>query len=377
MTRRVVLAPQSAVCEPFPAVTNNHRGQVAGIPYDKDVFVMVMAMMARPCAWNNYAGEFGPNGKMNADVAGLIWMWSDENDPDDVGEDWFVQTSFGDGDPNNNNMTYPTAAVARGHAPIGGLTMATEIFNGHRVDLTWPGTGPMTDPVERAALKDFMQALGTEPPFQGWGDVGIDGNPFSGSIIQPEAFIADDTMDPCSNNGQGKRLYAVTCIGGHVVSLYFDWGTCPQISAFPASIPGLAHLRHIWAGGNACGHPNKLVFSCEFGQLANLVALVFCRFPGSGPIEFPEDSCLSGLVSLQEVTFGAYEMNRFPPSFLALPTADDEEGIFDEGSCPNAPDDNVPELAHLEALGSWRERASAFVPGLRSARSGIFGPQQP
>jgi hypothetical protein len=78
-TRRAVLAPGNADCVPFPATTSNHRGQVAGIPYDRNVFVITLAVLSRPCLWWAYTGQFGPQAAMNADPAGLIWMWSDEN----------------------------------------------------------------------------------------------------------------------------------------------------------------------------------------------------------------------------------------------------------------------------------------------------------
>jgi Leucine-rich repeat (LRR) protein len=138
-----------------------------------------------------------------------------------------------------------------------------------------------------------------------------------GSEIRPEVFVADDLMDPCSNNGEGKRLHGVTCIGGHVVSLSFVGPTSGKISAFPPSISSLAHLRHIYIEF-WCGAPFKLVISCEFGQLANLKALVITQSHGS--LEFPEnDACMNGLVSMEEVMLGAHKMNRFPPSFLQLP----------------------------------------------------------
>jgi Leucine-rich repeat (LRR) protein len=313
MTRRVVLAPGSADCVPFPPATTDHRGQEAGIPYDRNVFVVVLAMLSNLCPFWMYTGEFGPNGKMNADHAGLIFMWSDENDPDVVKENQFAMPFFGQQD-GVNDMTYPAATIARGAGPVGGLTMVTEIFNGHRVDLLWPGTGPMTDPVERAALKELMQNIDTAHDDFIWlaSSYGLG---FSGTIITPEAFIADDSIDPCSNNGQGKRVYGVDCIGGHVVGLNFEPNTAdPRISAFPASISALTELRYIYGVGSAA----NLDIPCELGQLAKLKALVWSG--STTHLNFPEDdSCMSGLVSLEQVMFGAYPMNRFPTSFLALP----------------------------------------------------------
>jgi hypothetical protein len=91
---------------------------------------------------------------MNADHAGLVFMWSDESDHDLVKEGHFVAPFQQDG---VNDMTYPAATIARGAGPVGGLTMMTEIFNGHRVDLFWPGRSGF----ERAALKDLMQNMHT------------------------------------------------------------------------------------------------------------------------------------------------------------------------------------------------------------------------
>jgi hypothetical protein len=215
-----------------------------------------------------------------------------------------------------NDMTYPLAMIARGPEPDGGLTMLTEIFNGHRVDIFWPGTGPMTDQAERATLKDLMQNIQTTGAGFQYAS-GIIG--FGGSVITPEEFIADDSLDPCTNNGQGKRLMFVTCIGGHVASLSFDLLTSPTFSAFPASISQLAELRHIVGAGK---NSAELTFPCEFGSLANLVALVWGGYisSNSGPLVFPaDDRCMDGLVRLEEVMLGDYVVNRLPASIFGLP----------------------------------------------------------
>jgi Leucine-rich repeat (LRR) protein len=111
----------------------------------------------------------------------------------------------------------------------------------------------------------------------------------------------------------------VTCIGGHVASLYFDPYHAPLFTGFPRTIAALQHLRHIrGAGRNAAA----VTFPCEFGKLANLKALVWGDIvsSGSGPLLFPEDdSCMDGLVSLEEVMIGDYEINRLPSSFVRLP----------------------------------------------------------
>jgi hypothetical protein len=85
-------------------------------------------------------GNFGPNSTMNVDPAGVIWMFSDENGPE-VGPTDIVGTYFAAGAARSDDMTYSTCAIAKGPGPDGGLTMAEEIFNGHRVDIFWPGTG--------------------------------------------------------------------------------------------------------------------------------------------------------------------------------------------------------------------------------------------
>jgi hypothetical protein len=86
-----------------------------------------------------HMGNFGPNSTMNADPAGVIWMHSDEND-ESVGPTDIVNTNFAAPD-RSDDMAYSTCAIAKGSGPDGGLTMAEEIFNGHRVDIFWPGTG--------------------------------------------------------------------------------------------------------------------------------------------------------------------------------------------------------------------------------------------
>jgi hypothetical protein len=111
----------------------------------------------------------------------------------------------------------------------------------------------------------------------------------------------------------------VTCIGGHVVSLLFDLLTSPTFSAFPASISQLAELRHIVGAGK---NSAELTFPCEFGSLANLVALVWggAISSNSGPLVFPaDDRCMDGLVRLEEVMLGDYSVNRLPASIFSLP----------------------------------------------------------
>jgi hypothetical protein len=238
--------------------------------------------------------------------------------------------------------------------------MATEIFNGHRVDLLWPGTGPMTDQTERAALKDLMRNIETDADDEGNMVMCYPTVSLGGSEIRPEVFVADDLMDPCSNNGQGKRLNGVTCIGGHVVSLNFIGPNKGKISAFPPSISGLAHLRHIfirfW-----CGDAFKLVISCEFGQLANLKALVIPQ--SQGFLEFPDnDACMNGLVSIEEVMLGAHEMNRFPPSFLQLPQ-------MQTISLTKAPVENLPATlsSKMRVLKLSGVGASGPLPSFRGS----------
>jgi hypothetical protein len=254
---------------------------------------------------------------MEADPAGVIWMWSDENDAS-VGPRDKVSGGLMGLPAGVNDMTYPLAMIARGPEPDGGLTMVTEIFNGHRVDIFWPGTGPMTDQAERAALKDLMQNMTTtHPGFQPLlKNLKVS---FGDTVITPEEFVADDSLDPCTNNGQGKRLMYVTCIGGHVASLSFDILTTPRLSAFPASISQLTELRHIVGAGR---NSAELTFPCEFGSLANLVALVWggVMSSNSGPLVFPaDDTCMAGLVRLEEVMLGDYTVNRLPASIFSLP----------------------------------------------------------
>jgi hypothetical protein len=107
----------------------------------------------------------------------------------------------------------------------------------------------MTDLAERAALKDLMQNIDTT--VESFHYVPTFG--FGGTIIMPEEFIADDSIDPCTNNGQGKRLLYVTCIQGHVVSLSFDWFNSPTFTAFPTTISHLTQLRHVSGAGRNTG----------------------------------------------------------------------------------------------------------------------------
>jgi hypothetical protein len=160
----------------------------------------------------------------------------------------------------------------------------------------------MASPVERAALKDLMQNINTTstsvsqfqqyPSYYG-----------TSAVITPEDFVADDSLDPCSNNGQGKRLMFATCIGGHVSSLYFDPFHAPLFTGFPRTTAALQHLRHIRGAGR---NEPAVTFPCELGKLANLKALVWGDLitAGSGSLLFPEDdSCMDGLAA---DSYGAY-----------------------------------------------------------------------
>jgi Leucine-rich repeat (LRR) protein len=65
-----------------------------------------------------------------------------------------------------------------------------------------------------------------------------------------------------------------------------------------------------------------LTFPCEFGQLANLKALVWggALSGNSGPLVFPiDEQCMDGLVSLEEIMLGNYDVNRLPASLFNLP----------------------------------------------------------
>jgi Leucine-rich repeat (LRR) protein len=317
MTRRAVLAPGNADCNvPFPDATNSFRGQEAGVKYDRDVFVVTLAIKPFPCIYRYYLGGFGPKGRLSADVAGVIFMMSDENDPIQVKEEERISPCcMGYAlDDMPNNVTYPVADVSRGPGPIGGLSMVTEIFNGFRVDITWPGTGPMVDAAELAAMRDLFSHIKTanKAEFNPWTDFS-----YGRSVFWPENLALDDALDPCTNNGEGKHLYSVTCIGGHVVSIIFEPLFHPQIDAFPPSISALTELRHIYGVGN---NLENLVVSCEFGQLKNLVSFVWEGNWMLTRLEFPEDdSCMSGLESLEELVLSNIITTKLPPAFLGLP----------------------------------------------------------
>jgi hypothetical protein len=375
MSRRLVLGPGIADCVPFPATTNNNRGQEAGVPYDRNVFVAVITPLARPCKWAQFTGEFGPDGKNNADIAGFLWMWSPVDGENSVKEDEAPDTFFGQRD-SPNVMSYPTAAIARAPGPIGAGTMMTEIFNGNRVDLLWPGTGPMTDMTERAAVKDLMQNIDYN-----FTDLYL----YSGhshSLIMPDEFVMDDSIDPCSNNGQGKRVVGVTCIGGHVVSLYFSIMLRMAWTGLPASISGLTKLRHIYVGAN---RQNEFIIPCEFGQLADVVALIYGSSPSAdcastavndpitqdsvGPgygmcgIVFPDDdSCMNGLVSMEELMIGGHRMNRFPASFFSLSTM--QKISLNKAPVRSLPATMPPNLRSLTLSGVG---ASGPLPSFRNS----------
>ena len=71
-TRRVVLAPGNYGCQDLPAVTTNHRGQQAGVPF-KDAYVLYLAFVTRPCPSYD-ANQVA----VRAGCAGNLVVWSDE-----------------------------------------------------------------------------------------------------------------------------------------------------------------------------------------------------------------------------------------------------------------------------------------------------------
>lgn len=318
--RRLVLAPREPDCAAFPPTTNNYRGQEGGVPYDTNVFVMYLADKNLRCSLSK-AMNFG-DPQLNATPAGAIWMWSDLNDPTSVHKrDRAI--IYGEVNAFAKWKNGPTASIARDVGPTGGLDMARKVFDGQRVDLLWPGTGPLTDENERSALRDLYKGFLKEN-----GGVFFDGAN-GATIISPRDFLfgevecVDDpngelkangvscsfmksfagcdkdmseldprspkglllrdkcakscgdcerrklgevSVDPCSGDGTGMHLIGVTCIGGHVVALTF-LASPVSVAQIPASIGQLKHLR-LFVNNVPQG---STTLPCEIGTLTNLV----------------------------------------------------------------------------------------------------------
>ena len=94
LTRRLVLAPGSADCKRFPNVTNDHRGQEAGVPY-ADTIILYMVIKQGSCE-AGLATLFGRNSEHDLGVqpAAAIWMWSDESDDGISDESRFHLVNF-------------------------------------------------------------------------------------------------------------------------------------------------------------------------------------------------------------------------------------------------------------------------------------------
>jgi Leucine-rich repeat (LRR) protein len=180
-------------------------------------------------------------------------------------------------------LIYSHEKAVLGQEALGGLTMRRELEAGMRVDLFWPGTGPIV-PEERLALKelfapnigasnvtgefDFFPSSATQWPFGSGGGLSI------------AEFLADDTVDPCLH-----RLDETMCVGGHIVSLGSAVPMHRQrlpCNAFElmAKFTKLSRLEKI----NDCANPafaltcapggvERALVPCSFWQLSELVSM--------------------------------------------------------------------------------------------------------
>jgi hypothetical protein len=334
VTRRLVFAPGNADCVPFPNMTNNHRGQVAGIPYN-NTFVMFLSMRARPCSWYESVPRAGQAGAI-----GTIWMWTDQTA--------VISAAHFPRFPNANVVSLcccsriqtdgrcniagrgpekttwenfhgtPEASVTRDRPGTnGGMVMAREVMAGHTVDLFWPGTGPI-DPTERSALKEFYRdAMVSVTNYAGYGTGGV-------GATRAE-FLADDSLDPCGGGGDTTtKLNGITCMGGHVVDLYFPrwFVTIWSATAWPQSLGALTHLRSFKYTAMASGNQNGvIVMPGSVSNWAQLLSFHWCDYAPTTDQLLTLPSTMGDLSKLKalELLNAKTTPNTFPNAVFAIP----------------------------------------------------------
>jgi hypothetical protein len=167
---------------------------------------------------------------------------------------------------------FPHKKGPNGQENVGGLTMRLELEAGLRVDVFWPGTGPIV-PEERLALKQLFTGGIPDiwPPFSDQATV-----PFgSGGGLSVPEFLADDSTDPCLH-----RLEETACLGGHVVRISTSashW-TLRYPCNFFEIITQFSQLRELRSRHPAapsfafmCSPNERAVVPCSFWQLKQLV----------------------------------------------------------------------------------------------------------
>jgi hypothetical protein len=165
--------------------------------------------------------------------------------------------------------------------------MRLELEAGLRVDVFWPGTGPIV-PEERLLLKQLLN--GSMSQFLSGADSVY---PFgSGGGLTADEFVADDSTDPCLH-----RLEESVCIGGHIVQLgnygAFNHQRLP-CDAFSILVQ-FSKLTQLHSFGTStiesfafrCAPGERVVVPCSFWELKDMVRMFWDFEPrGDGGEKF-------------------------------------------------------------------------------------------
>jgi hypothetical protein len=165
--------------------------------------------------------------------------------------------------------------------------MLLELEAGLRVDVFWPGTGPIV-PEERSALKQLL--IGSTHYFPNTADHPFDFG--SGGGLTRTEFLADDSVDPCLH-----RLDDTQCIGGHIVSMGSmktnHWFTRLPCNAFEYVVQ-FSQLRTLKGRfeflpsfAYTCAPNERVLIPCSFWQLKELAKIDWWYEPfGDGVEEY-------------------------------------------------------------------------------------------
>jgi Leucine-rich repeat (LRR) protein len=213
-----------------------------------------------------------------------------------------------------HNLTKPYGVIFShangpwGQEAVGGLAMRLELEAGLRVDVFWPGTGPII-PEERVALKQLFKE--SMHYFQQW--PWIFGS--SGGLSYAD-FLADDDIDPCLH-----RLYDTTCIGGHIVSFShaFWWTRRLPCNAFEilSKFTKLTRMIQphpaISSFAFTCSPNEKALVPCSFWQLKDMVYLEWIFEPhGAGVDAYAEltpfhfETCAEEIGSMPNLVYADF-----------------------------------------------------------------------
>eukprot|EP00937_MAST-01D_sp_MAST-1D-sp2_P000395 g395.t1 len=294
------------------SVTTNHLGQEAGVPY-KNTIVLYFMNPTRPCSSVYATLEPGKVG-----TAGALFMYSGL--PANPRDGRFALVSRPRGTPGAEFLNYPAAVVARDAEGLNGAGgMVHEIMAGHKVELFWPGTGPIK-PAERQALKDFYSSAFV-------GEVRSEGAYGTGGTVSKAEFLADDNLDPCGGAGNAStRLEGINCIGGRVVQMRYtpvsNFETSVS-SPWPSSLGAFEHLQyfHFWPSP-VTGAGGVVVFPDTIKNWKRLRTFSWCN-PGSLALAIRLPGSIGTLSNLKHLELqGVAHDGVFPSSALALPAVE-------------------------------------------------------